>query len=214
MNIVEISQTRYTTKHYAENKKIPNDIIEQLLTVLRNSPSSVNSQPWHFFIIDNDASKNKILPAIADFNKPRVTESSHTIVFCVKTPIDDHHLVNLLAQEEQDGRFPSADLKQAQDQGRRYFVNLNSKTTELQFAWESKQLYIALGQLLFAAAAIGIDSTAIEGYDSAKMDEILDLKKQGLKSVVLASLGYRAENDGNAQRPKSRLPKEQIFTFL
>lgn len=214
MNIVEISQTRYTTKHYAENKKIPNDKIEQLLTVLRNSPSSVNSQPWHFFIIDNDASKNKILPAIADFNKPRVTESSHTIVFCVKTPIDDHHLVNLLAQEEQDGRFPSADLKQAQDQGRRYFVNLNSKTTELQFAWESKQLYIALGQLLFAAAAIGIDSTAIEGYDSAKMDEILDLKKQGLKSVVLASLGYRAENDGNAQRPKSRLPKEQIFTFL
>ena len=185
MNIVEISQKRYTTKHYDKSKKIPKDKLDQLLTVLKNSPSSVNSQPWHFYIIDNDAAKNKILPAITDFNRPRVTDSSHTIVFCIKTPLDEKHL-----------------------------ANLNSSTIESQQAWEGRQLYIALGQLLFAAAAIGIDSTAIEGYDSAKMDEILGLKSLGLKSVVLASLGYRADSDGNAHRPKSRLPEEQIFTFL
>lgn len=214
MNIVEISQKRYTTKHYDKTKKIPQDKIEQLLTVLRNSPSSVNSQPWHFYVIDNEAAKNKILPAIADFNQPRVTGSSHTIVFCIKTPLDEAHLVNLLNQEEKDGRLPSAELKASQDQGRRYFVNLNSKTPESQKCWEGKQAYIALGQLLFAAAAIGVDSTAIEGYDSAKMDEILDLKSKGLKSIVVATLGYRAQDDGNAHRPKSRLPKDQIFTFL
>lgn len=214
MNIVEISQKRYTTKHYDKTKKIPQDKIEQLLTVLRNSPSSVNSQPWHFYVIDNEAAKNKILPAIADFNQPRVTGSSHTIIFCIKTPLDEAHLVNLLNQEEKDGRLPSAELKASQDQGRRYFVSLNSKTPESQQCWEGKQAYIALGQLLFAAAAIGVDSTAIEGYDSAKMDEILDLKSKGLKSIVVATLGYRAQDDGNAHRPKSRLPKDQIFTFL
>lgn len=214
MNIVEISEKRYTTKHYDPTKKIPAEVIEQLLTVLRNSPSSVNSQPWHFYVIDNEAAKNKILPAIADFNQPRVTGSSHTIIFCIKTPLDEAHLVNLLNQEEKDGRLPSAELKASQDQGRRYFVNLNSKTSESQQCWEGKQAYIALGQLLFAAAAIGVDSTAIEGYDSAKMDEILDLKSKGLKSIVVATLGYRAQDDGNAHRPKSRLPKDQIFTFL
>ena len=214
MNIVEISQNRYTTKHYDKTKKIPKEKLEQLLTVLRNSPSSVNSQPWHFFVIDNDPVKNKILPAIAEFNQSRVTDSSHTIVFCIKTPLDEAHLVNLLKQEENDGRIPTAELKDAQDQGRRYFVNLNSSTPQSQQCWEGKQTYLALGQLLFAAAAIGIDSTAVEGFDSEKMDEILDLKAKGLKSLVIATLGYRAENDGNAHRPKSRLPKEQIFTFL
>ena len=214
MNIVEISQNRYTTKHYDKTKKIPKEKLEQLLTVLRNSPSSVNSQPWHFFVIDNDPVKNKILPAIAEFNQPRVTDSSHTIVFCIKTPLDEAHLVNLLKQEENDGRIPTAELKDAQDQGRRYFVNLNSSTPQSQQCWEGKQAYLALGQLLFAAAAIGIDSTAVEGFDSEKMDEILDLKAKGLKSLVIATLGYRSENDGNAHRPKSRLPKEQIFTFL
>ena len=66
MNIVEISQKRYTTKHYDKSKKIPKDKLDQLLTVLKNSPSSVNSQPWHFYIIDNYAAKNKILPAITE----------------------------------------------------------------------------------------------------------------------------------------------------
>ena len=112
MNIVEISQKRYTTKHYDKTKKIPKEKIEQLLTVLRNSPSSVNSQPWHFYIIDNDAVKDKILPAIAEFNQPRVTDSSHTILFCIKSPLEDAHLVNLLNQEEKDGRLPSSELKQ------------------------------------------------------------------------------------------------------
>ncbi|WP_392559466.1 oxygen-insensitive NAD(P)H nitroreductase [Orbus mooreae] len=214
MNIVEISKARYTTKHYDKSKIISATELEQLLTVLRNSPSSVNSQPWHFFVVDNEAAREKILPAIADFNRPRVTDSSHTIVFCVKTPLDEAHLQNLLAQEDRDGRFPSADLKEAQDKGRHYFVGLNSTTPEAQFAWESKQAYIALGQLLFAAAAIGIDSTAIEGYDSAKMDEILGLKTQGLRSIAIVTLGYRDPKDGNAHRPKSRLPNEQIFTFL
>ncbi|MBI0005635.1 MULTISPECIES: oxygen-insensitive NAD(P)H nitroreductase [Gilliamella] len=214
MNIVEISQKRYTTKHYDKSKKIPKEKIEQLLTVLRNSPSSVNSQPWHFYIIDNDAAKNKILPAIAEFNQPRVTDSSHTILFCIKSPLEDAHLVNLLNQEEKDGRLPSSELKQTQDESRRFFVTKNSKTIESQQSWEGKQTYLALGQLLFAAAAIGVDSTAVEGFDCEKMDEILNLKQKGLKSLVIATLGYRSENDGNAHRPKSRLPEEQIFTFL
>ncbi|WP_392561862.1 oxygen-insensitive NAD(P)H nitroreductase [Orbus sturtevantii] len=214
MNIVDISNKRYTTKHYDKSKKIPAEQFKQLLTVLKNSPSSVNSQPWHFFIADNDAAKAKILPSILDFNHPRVADSSHTIVFCIKTPLDEAHLQNLLRQEEKDGRFPSAELKEGQDQGRRFFVEQNSKTAENLLCWESKQLYLALGQILFAAAAIGIDSTAIEGYDNVKMDEILGLKEKGLKSVVVATFGYHDVNDGNAHRPKSRLPNEQIFTTL
>lgn len=214
MNIVDISLRRYTTKHYDKTKKVPPELMNQLFEVLRNSPSSVNSQPWHFLVIDDEAGKEKILPAIADFNRPKVAESSHTIIFCVKTPLDEAHLQNLLAQEDKDGRFPDAELKTAQDNGRHFFVNKNSTTPECQLAWESKQLYIALGHLLFAAAALGVDSTAVEGYDNKKLDEILGLTAKGLKNIVIVTLGYRDPNDSNAKRPKSRLPKEQIFTFL
>ncbi|KEQ01586.1 Nitroreductase, partial [Snodgrassella alvi SCGC AB-598-J21] len=49
MNITDISRQRYTTKHYDKTKKIPEEQLAQLFEVIRNSPSSVNSQPWHFF---------------------------------------------------------------------------------------------------------------------------------------------------------------------
>ena len=40
---------------------------------------------------------------------------------------------------------------------------------------------------------------------------MLGLRERGLRCVVAVSLGYRAENDSNASRPKSRLPTEDVF---
>ncbi|MDF7666352.1 oxygen-insensitive NAD(P)H nitroreductase [Orbaceae bacterium ESL0727] len=214
MNMVDISRKRYTTKHYDKSKKIPADQIEALCTILQNSPSSVNTQPWHFVIVGSDAGRDKILPAIPDFNHPRVQDSSHTVVMCVRDNIDEAYMQHLVDQEDKDGRFQTAEDKQRQSEALHFFVNVKSPTPKDQYEWMCKQVYIALGNLLFAAAGMGIDSTAIEGFDSAKIDEILGLKEKGLKSVVVATLGYRAENDSNAKRPKSRLPQDEIFTFL
>ena len=202
MNITDISRQRYTTKHYDKTKKIPAEQLAQLFEVIRNSPSSVNSQPWHFFVVDNDEARARIMPAIVEMNHPRVADSSHTLIFCAKTPLNEQHLQNVLAQEEKDSRFEENEFKEMTDKGRRFFVNKNSATPHSQLEWESRQLYIVLGQL------------AIEGFDDQKMDEILGLQQEGLKSVLVVSLGYRAANDSNATRPKSRLPEEQIFTRL
>jgi nitroreductase / dihydropteridine reductase len=67
---------------------------------------------------------------------------------------------------------------------------------------------------LFGAAALDIDATPIEGFDRAVMDEALGLRERGLSAVVLAALGYRSAEDFNAALPKSRLPAEEVFTFL
>ena len=97
------------------------------------------------------------------------------------------------------------------DAGRRHFVGLHSHTVAETLSWETAQAYIALGIVLFASAGMGIDSTALEGVDYDKLDEILGLRERGLRSVVAVSLGYRADDDSNAKRPKSRLAKEDIF---
>ena len=82
------------------------------------------------------------------------------------------------------------------------------------YAWTARQSYIAMGFLLAAAAEKGIDSTPIEGLDTAKLDEILGLREKGMRSVAVVTLGYRSPNDGNAQRPKSRLALDRIVTRL
>ncbi len=214
MNIGEISKKRFTTKKYDASKKIPEDQLKQLLTVLRYSPSSVNSQPWHFFVVNSDAGKQKILPGIAEFNHDRITNASHIVIFCAKTQMPEEHLQAILNQEDKDGRFANEEIKKANDGGRHFFVGLNNNSPEQLFNWESKQVYIALGNLMLAAATLGIDSTPIEGFDQQKLDEVLGLKEKGLSSVVVASLGYHAADDFNSKLPKSRFPEEQIFTFM
>lgn len=214
MDMVELSKRRYTTKAYDASKKIPQEQVQQLCDLLQNAPSSVNSQPWHFVVVGTDEGKNRIIDGIAAFNRNRVMNASHCVVFCARKVLSESFLEHLLEQEDADGRFPSPKNKEEQRGGRRHFVNLNSVTEQAQMMWKGKQVYTAMGWLLLGAASLGIDATPIEGFDAVKMDELLGLEEKGLTSVVVVSLGYRSKEDFNATLPKSRLPQEEIFTFL
>lgn len=212
--VAEISENRYTCKAYDPHKKIPKEAMEHLYSVLRNSPSSVNSQPWHFLVLESDEAKERALPAIFEFNQPRVKDASHVVIFLARNEMPRSYLTRIVDQEESDQRFPEEGMKEANDKGRQYFVDLNSDSAEMLHQWQDRQVYIALGNLLFAAAAIEIDSTPIEGFDPKKLDEIFNLKEKGFRSVVIASLGYRSPDDFNAKLPKSRLPFKELFTVL
>lgn len=213
-SIAAISEHRYTCKVYDPTKKIPHDILEQLYAVLRNSPSSVNSQPWHFIVLESAEAKEKVLPAIFEFNHPRVTDASHVVIFLSRNDYTSEFLTQIVDQEDADKRFPEKEMKEANDKGRRFFVDLNRVPESRLHAWQDRQVYIALGNLLLAAATVDVDSTPIEGFDPAKLDEILGLKEKGFRSIVIASLGYKSEDDFNAKLPKSRLPFAELFTIL
>jgi len=54
----------------------------------------------------------------------------------------------------------------------------------------------------------------MEGFNPAEFDEILDLSSKHLKSVALATIGYRSEEDGLANAKKVRKSKEELFTRI
>ena len=214
MNITDIIRTRYTSKAYDASRGLTDEQREQLLELLRLSPSSVNSQPWHFFAVESAEAKARILPAFGEANAAKVKDAALVVVFTTRTEMNEEHLHTLLAQEQQDGRFNNEDAKAGQDAGRRYFVNLNSHSVEQQRNWMARQAYLSLGFLLFGAAAMGLDATPIEGFTPQSMDEILNLPAQGLQSVVVAAIGHRSEQDFNARLPKSRLERGKVITLL
>ena len=150
-----------------------------------------------------------------DFNQQRYDGASHAIVIASKKTIDEDHLAKVLAQEEVDGRLPTADIKAAQDKSRHYFSNLHIQKGDF-VAWTGKQSYIAFATMVYAAEALGVDSTALEGIEFDKVDELLglDAKKETCQMIVL--LGYRDPNDSNTldRRPKSRLSVAELTTFL
>ncbi len=219
MDIARIATTRHTCKAYDPSRKIPAEQVEQLKTLLRYAPSSVNSQPWHFFIADTDTAKARIAKATPDgtpyaANNPKIRNASHVVALCARTEVDDAHVAALLAQEEKDGRFPTPEGKEMQNKGRSFYVGLHRNDPQDMQAWTQKQVYLALGTLLLGAAALDIDATPIEGFDPQALDEELGLAEKGLRSVVLVALGYRSAEDFNAKLPKSRLAAEAVISAL
>ena len=217
MDVLTVSKNRYTTKAYDASKRIPQEQFERLLEILRLAPSSINIQPWHFFIIENDAAKQRIAKSLVGkyaYNAPKVLDSSHTILFCTKADITEDHLDNLLNQDDKSGRFKDATAKQGQKDGRTGYVDYYRNEKGDVQRWAENQTFIALGQILLAAGIEGIDATPIGGFDEAIISEELALVEQGLVPSVLLTLGFRSENDFNAKLPKSRLAKEEIFTKL
>ena len=144
MEILKLLQERHTTKKYDASRKISDADFDLLLESLRLAPSSVNSQPWEFFIADTKEAKEKLLPAIADFNHSRVTDSDRLIVCAIHIDLDESYMQELDDQEEADGRYKDPSYKVDNGQRRRFFVGKYRDAGEIA-CWAGKQSYIAQG---------------------------------------------------------------------
>ena len=217
MNIAQVAARRYTTKAFDPSRKISADDLAALRALLRNAPSSVNSQPWHFVIAGSDAAKGRIAATLtADFpyNEPKVRNASQVVVLCARESLDEGYLAAILEQEQADGRFANVEAKAAQAKGRAFYVGLHQQQLQDEAAWMARQVYLALGTLLLGAGALGIDACPIEGFSPEAVDEALGLKTKGLRSRVMVALGYRSEDDFNARLPKSRLPESAVISEI
>ncbi|MEN6669186.1 oxygen-insensitive NAD(P)H nitroreductase [Psychrobacter sp. B38] len=214
-NLSEAMNWRYSTKAFDPNKKISEADFQHLKNILRLSPSSVNIQPWHFVIADDKSGKSRVARGTEgsyEFNMPKVIDASHVIVFCSRIYADDSFLDEVLDKEDIDGRFAKPDLKEQMHQGRKMFLETRRYDQKDESHWLIEQVYLNMGALLLGAATLGIDAVPMEGVDLKALDEEFALRAKGYTAVGIVSLGYRCEDDFNANLPKSRLSEEVIIT--
>ena len=216
MNVAQLATTRRTAKAFLPGRPLPADVLEQIRVLLRYSPSSVNSQPWHFVLASSADAKERLaraMPPPYAYNAPKVRNASLVVAFCVRTDLDDAYLDALLAQERRDGRLPDDAAAANQAKSRRTYLDLHRQRGDVR-AWMEKQVYLAVGALLFGAAALGLDACPMEGFDSDLLSAELGLRERGLAATALVALGWRGPDDWNATLPKSRLPADAVFTEI
>lgn len=199
MNILDLIQKRYTAKKYNADKAIPQEKIEDLKEILRLTPSSINIQPWKFTFVQNQEIKAK-LASVSMHNGEKINQAQLLIVFSVADDLDAFQKVvdNELGEARRNwynqikASMPEADLK----------------------IWLSKQVYIALGVGLTASAALGLDSTAMEGIESDKYKAILNMA--AYKPLFAMAVGYASEEDSNRIEvtPKSRRLLENVIETI
>ncbi len=202
---------RYATKVFDPDKKIPKEKVDALLESIPLTPSSINAQPWHIFVVSNQKMKENLAQAAWGINQTKYINADYLFIFCAKK---DYTLLDYIHLEELVARVRGVELDQKRIEGIGPYVE--GMQGEEKEHWLKKQCYIMLGQFLTSCALLELDACPIEGFLSDKMDKLLGLPGKGLTSVVSVAVGYRDKNDFNQlhKAPKIRYPAEEILTIL
>ena len=196
---------RYATKSFDPSKKLPAEMLDALLESLVLSPSSFGLQPWKFLVVEDPSLRAKL--RAESWNQTQVTDASQLIVFTARETLEIGDLDEHLAKPAAVRGIEVSVLEPLRQMMTGFIAG---KSDEELFVWNSRQLYIALGQLMTAAALLGVDSCPLEGLSPAAYDEILGLAGSGYRTVCACVLGYRADDDKYAATPKVRYPRERV----
>ncbi|MBU1296252.1 MAG: NAD(P)H-dependent oxidoreductase [Gammaproteobacteria bacterium] len=214
--IIADLEKRHTAKQYDASKKISQADLEVIYEAMRLSPSSINSQPWKFIVIESDEAKQRFHDTFANkfqFNQKHAKDASHIILFAHKTHYKREDYAKVVDKGIEDGRTKPENREQAF--GGFAFAEMNMDDNGNNAAWTKSQVYIALGNVMHTAARLGIDSTPMEGVDPELIGEIFQAQLEGYQCDVALAIGYHhKDEDYNAALPKSRLAMEDVVTVL
>lgn len=206
---LENQNWRYATKKFDASKKISTEDLNTLKEAIRLSSSSYGLQPYKVIIVENPELRAKIQPAA--WGQSQIVEASHLIIFANETNVDDTTIDNYLKNISETRSTP---IEALSGYGDFMKSKISTLETEVKNIWTAKQTYLALGNLLNAAAELKIDATPMEGFVPAQVNEILGLDKLGLNASLIATLGYRHEEDATQHYKKVRKSQEDLFLTL
>lgn len=199
---------RYATKKMDPSKVVPQDKIDRIIEAARLAPTSSGLQPFEIIVVKSPEVRAQIQPIA--WNQAQITDGTALLVFAAwdhYTPERINHMFDLVNTERGFTNEGWENYRQM------LLKNYPARDPQVNFEHAARQAYIALGAALIAAAFEEVDATPMEGFDPAKLDEILKLRERGLRSVAIVPLGYRAtEGDWLLNLKKVRRPLEQFVT--
>lgn len=209
-NLIEALQWRYATKKYDPAKSVSADKLERILEAVRLTATSSGLQPFELLVVTNAEIREKI--KAVSWNQAQVTDSSHLLVFAAWDDITAER-VNMMFDLTNQVR---GDVNEGWENYRQQLLGIvAARGKEANYQAAARQAYIALGSALIAAAFEQVDSTPMEGFDPAAVDQILGLPERHLRSVVILPLGYRApEGDWLVGLKKVRRSRDNLVSLV
>ncbi len=208
-NFLENQNWRYATKQFDASKKISDADLNTLKEAVRLSASSYGLQPYKVVIVENPELREKLKGAA--WGQTQITDASHLFIFANDLNLNAGSVDKYISNISEVRGVPTDALGGFSDMMKNVIANLSEDAKHI---WTAKQTYLALGNLLNAAAELKIDATPMEGFNAAQFNEILGFEKLGLNASVIATVGYRHDDDKSQHFKKVRKSHEELFITL
>jgi nitroreductase len=206
MALLDDLKWRYATKKYDPTKKVAQADLDKIIEAARLAPTSSGLQQFRLIVIANQELKDKIVPIAKD--QKIVADCSHLLVFVAWDKYTDERIDRQFDYITDERGLPRGRMSSYTDRLKKMYLNQTEKEN---FVHTARQAYIGFGLAIAQAAELKVDCTPMEGFNTDELDELLDLRSKGLRSVLLLPLGYRdAENDWLEKMKKVRKPKNEF----
>lgn len=205
----ENAKWRYATKKFDTNKKVSTEDLATLKEAIQLSASSFGLQLYKVIIVENPELRAQLQSA--SWGQTQIVDASHLLVFANQTTVENSDVDNYLNNVAATRNLPIDALSGYGDYMKGALGNMPE---EVKPTWTAKQTYIALSNLLNAAAELKIDVTPMEGFVPAQYNEILGLDKLNLNASLVAAVGYRHTEDDTQHYAKVRKSNDDLFITL
>ncbi len=212
--MLEIFNRRYACKKYDKTKVVSDEDFMAIIEAGRISPSSFGLEPWKFILVKNE----KMLNDMREFAWGAINSlngASHIVMVLARKGVTgDSEYFERIGKEIKN--ISEENLKIRKE----FFIKFQKEHFKLLeseralFDWASKQTYITMVNMMNMAAALGIDSCAIEGFNKEIAEKyfsekgVFDLKEYGISYFV--SFGYRDEEI----TPKTRRKLSEVYEVV
>ena len=88
MEFKDIIQQRYAVRQF-EDRKVPEDLIQELLEMIVLTPSALNLQPWKIKVVSDQKTKDELYEGT--WEQAHVKTCSHLLVLCADVDITAEH---------------------------------------------------------------------------------------------------------------------------
>ncbi len=196
--IIDAFNFRHATKRFNPDKKVSDADFQTILEAGRLSPSSIGSEPWRFVVVQNEEMREKLKEVAPGAQGQLETASYFVIILARKNLKADSDYFRHMLKDIQ--KVPEEKIE-GMVKGFTSFQNDNLNLYESErslWDWASKQTYIALGNMMTAAALLGVDSCPMEGLKMKEMTKLLNdegiMNSDYFLPSVMVAFGYRAED--------------------
>ena len=197
MEFREVIMRRFATKRF-EERRIPDDVIDQLLEMVRWAPSGLNIQPWRIKVVTDPGLMEEL--SAAAWDEPQIKSCSHLLVFCADT--DYAGLVRRLLPGMKAAGVPDKTYGIVKG----IAEEMAAMPPDKWLAYAQSNVYMAACYALLGAKDLGFDSCPMTHFRPDEYARILELPPN-IVPVLLCPVGYGAHE----APAKWRYPKEDLL---
>jgi nitroreductase len=206
MEVIQVLKERRSINFFDASKTIPDETVNELLSIANLTPSSFNLQPWEVVVVKSPERKQALRKCA--FNQPKAEEASIVLIIIANPGAVEENLDRVVEVMIEKGYLKPEAAENAKKGPYRMYDQKDTFKRKI-FAVKNTSFF---GMSIMAAArGLGLETHPMDGFDEAAVKKEFNIPEDRLIPLLIA-VGYPVKDLKLLPRAYRRELKDFVYT--